>query len=155
MYSWLHFGSKVEEPNKIIPSVIVMPSAPASNIPTSLPSQSVDEGIQEKLRLAQVTIEDLKKENSKLKEDIERKPSYATCIQYGNEISSLSKRKDSIENYILLLLNPQLTQQQINNGYQITPEIAAIYLRQSVEYRKSADDIQKQILAIQELRKPC
>jgi hypothetical protein len=155
MYAWLHSESKVEEQSKPTQPVIVIPNSQVSNAPSLHAAQPMDENLRNELKVAQETIEDLKKQNSKLRDELERKPSYGTCIQYGNELNSLIKRKEVIEANILWLLNPQLTQEQVNRGYVITTEIMGNYVKQAAEYRKSADDLQKQILAIQDLRKPC
>lgn len=90
-----------------------------------------------------------------LQDDLSKKPSVVNCISYGTEYDRLVGEKNNIENRIQLLLNPPLTQQQLAQGMAYTPDQLNTYSRQAAEYRKTADDVQRQIISIQELRKNC
>jgi uncharacterized membrane protein len=63
MYSLLHSDFKNEESNKTTSPTIVIPNASTSNTQLT----SADDNMQEKLKIAQVTIDDLKKENDNFK----------------------------------------------------------------------------------------
>lgn len=100
--------------------------------------------------------DELQEKIKSLQFELNKKPSYVTCISYGSDIDKLNRNKNDIENRILLLLNPQLSQQQVAQGITgFTAEQLNTYAKLAAEYRKTADDIQKQVLSIQELRKNC
>jgi hypothetical protein len=100
-------------------------------------------------------IDELKIKTRQLEEQIKRKPSYNTCNVYGSDLGTLRRKKEEIEKYIQLLLNPPPPQDYSTTGIYYSIDQLRIWKEVAIEHRKTASDIQQQILTIEQNRKDC
>lgn len=119
------------------------------------PATQGDLALEEIVRAKNNEIDALKASIAQLQGRIAKKPNYVTCMTYGNELTALRKKKDAIEDYIQRLLYPvpPLEYQRQNLAY--TVEQVALFKELASEHRKTAVDVQQQILALESNRRDC
>lgn len=102
----------------------------------------------------QSEINRLKSDNSRLQTEIETK-SQQRCQQYDAEIKYLRGKKNEADSYIQALLHPVPTQQMQQENLIYSAENLEHFRKLAVEYRKTADDLLKQIELLENTRKRC
>ena len=122
-----------------------------TNIPTIKDSSLQTNLLKEKDR----EIETLKNNNRTLKEELDRKPDYITCIEYGTNLSELRSKKEETENRIQSLLNPVMPKEYADQGRYYTAADLEVFTKQAAEFRKKSTDLQNQIIAAELIRKDC
>jgi len=135
-----------------LPAKEIIQEKTISNIGTD---SKLSEEWNQKVQIKDIQIIELKEKIVELQAKVNKKPSYFTCVDYSKELEKLYQNKQNVEIQIQMRLAPEVSKEYAERGIYYSTDQLEMLAKQASEYRKMADDIQRQILAVQVLRDKC